>query len=513
VLALARAFFPDYVFHWDEVQLTLALERFDLRSHQPHPPGYYLFVALGRLLRPLVAAPENALRSLAAAGCAAFVPLVAAALPAAARPLARALHVVAAAAFVACSPLALLHAVSASTYTVEAACWLGILLALARRPAGGRLGVLGAGIGLAGGIRPTLIVWGLVAAALVWLGDHDWPGRRAAPRAFAALALGAAAWAVPLLLEAGGPRAYLAAAGPTLVGNIWEKSVFHEGLAAAMTRLARLTADLALALGPLLAASGVALVARLRPRWRARLAPLDLLLVGAAIPFLFYVLLIYDSDGYVLAVALPLAAHGLCAVATLLAGLRLRDQLVGAGAVLALALVAWPSGAAFAPARGHRVLAAHDADVAARVGAIRRGFKPAETVLVTSHEYWAWGLRHVMYYLPEYTTVQLIPDRFYAAAGPETPYLTAREHRIAVAGPDGLSLGSLGASVRDIVYMIPHDVNTFITASCGPYLRRLPTRPGESLPVLRLGPQLDVRVERAQLHCARPGTRPAPSTG
>ena len=58
--------FPEYVFHWDEVQLTLGLERFDPRSHQPHPPGYYLFIVFGRLLRPFVVEPESALRAVAA---------------------------------------------------------------------------------------------------------------------------------------------------------------------------------------------------------------------------------------------------------------------------------------------------------------------------------------------------------------------------------------------------------------------------------------------------------------
>ena len=34
---------------WDAVQFALALERYDVVRHQPHPPGYILYVALGRL--------------------------------------------------------------------------------------------------------------------------------------------------------------------------------------------------------------------------------------------------------------------------------------------------------------------------------------------------------------------------------------------------------------------------------------------------------------------------------
>jgi len=46
---------------WDNIQFTLALEHYDVVLHQPHPPGYFLFVMLGRLLRPLFADPYQAL--------------------------------------------------------------------------------------------------------------------------------------------------------------------------------------------------------------------------------------------------------------------------------------------------------------------------------------------------------------------------------------------------------------------------------------------------------------------
>jgi hypothetical protein len=34
--------------HWDSVQFTLATERYDITVHQPHPPGYFLYVMLGK---------------------------------------------------------------------------------------------------------------------------------------------------------------------------------------------------------------------------------------------------------------------------------------------------------------------------------------------------------------------------------------------------------------------------------------------------------------------------------
>src|SRR5260370_37416520 len=38
------------LYNWDAVQFALALHEFDIAKHQPHPPGYLLYVALGRLL-------------------------------------------------------------------------------------------------------------------------------------------------------------------------------------------------------------------------------------------------------------------------------------------------------------------------------------------------------------------------------------------------------------------------------------------------------------------------------
>ncbi len=50
---------PRYLFHFDNVNLALALDDFDPRKHQPQPPGYPLFVAQARLLRLLFLTPER----------------------------------------------------------------------------------------------------------------------------------------------------------------------------------------------------------------------------------------------------------------------------------------------------------------------------------------------------------------------------------------------------------------------------------------------------------------------
>src|SRR6185295_7552782 len=45
---------------WDAVQFALALREYDVVKHQPHPPGYILYVALGRLVHGWTGDPAAA---------------------------------------------------------------------------------------------------------------------------------------------------------------------------------------------------------------------------------------------------------------------------------------------------------------------------------------------------------------------------------------------------------------------------------------------------------------------
>ncbi len=47
---LTLPFMSRWPYNWDAAQFVLALRHYDISMHQPHPPGYPLFVALGKLL-------------------------------------------------------------------------------------------------------------------------------------------------------------------------------------------------------------------------------------------------------------------------------------------------------------------------------------------------------------------------------------------------------------------------------------------------------------------------------
>src|SRR5205814_3263238 len=61
--------------NWDSVQFALGLEPFNLHSHQPPPPGYILYIALGRAINWLVGNPGLSLSLLSVLLSALALPL------------------------------------------------------------------------------------------------------------------------------------------------------------------------------------------------------------------------------------------------------------------------------------------------------------------------------------------------------------------------------------------------------------------------------------------------------
>ena len=211
-------------------------------------------------------------------------------------------------------------------------------------------------------------------------------------------------------------------------------------------------------------------------------------------------MLIYDTTGYLVAVAMPLALHALRGAAVVAASHTGWRQLAMAGAVAAAcALVAvTPDG--LAP---NERFAVHDALLTARFAAVR-GEAPADTtVLVTSHEYRDYGLRHVAHYLPEYATLQLARDDFFAIVSDEAPYLVSADRELRAAGPASLDLATLTPESRltQVVYMLPPGDDGSVTPSCRRLIRPIDVGNGETL--LRLEVQVGWRViaHRGRLHC------------
>src|SRR5579863_348826 len=68
------AFRSHFLYDIDSVNFALALGKFDPAVHQPHPPGYFLYVCLGRLVNLLTGDANTAFVLISiAASCAAVM--------------------------------------------------------------------------------------------------------------------------------------------------------------------------------------------------------------------------------------------------------------------------------------------------------------------------------------------------------------------------------------------------------------------------------------------------------
>ena len=72
-IALSRILFRSrLLYDIDSVNFALAISRFDPAAHQPHPPGYFLYVCLARLVNRFAGDPNTALVAISiGASCAA----------------------------------------------------------------------------------------------------------------------------------------------------------------------------------------------------------------------------------------------------------------------------------------------------------------------------------------------------------------------------------------------------------------------------------------------------------
>lgn len=235
-----RSSFPA---NWDAVQMVLGVQEFDLQHHQPHPPGYIGYVALGRALTLLLHDPHTALTLIAV--------IAGAAAPAAFYLLARRfmldrLALCATVAF-GSSVLVWYYSEVALTYAVELALVLPFALFAHRAINDRRLADLllaTALIAALGAFRQTALV--LMLPLWLWtLWSFAWRARLLALALFSGAVL---VWLAPLLYLSGGPFAYLQASRELAEITGGDTSVLSLKLQGPAKNLAFVVAGLALGL-------------------------------------------------------------------------------------------------------------------------------------------------------------------------------------------------------------------------------------------------------------------------
>jgi hypothetical protein len=218
-VALHLPFLPVSLEDVDSINFALGIRDFDVAQHQPHPPGYPVFMLAAKLVDALVGSEVRALSLLAiAGGGVAALALVA---------LFRALDdrgdepgvgPLVAALLAVSSPLFWITAARPLSDVFGLAAAIGGQVLIIRARDARSLAFAAACAAVAAGIR-SQAVWltvPLLAFALIRLvvspGPRLLPGwRRACVVVGAAYVVGALAWAVPLVVLSGGPEAYLRA--------------------------------------------------------------------------------------------------------------------------------------------------------------------------------------------------------------------------------------------------------------------------------------------------------------
>lgn len=409
VLALATAISriplrTRYLLNWDAVQFALGLRSFDIAHHQPHPPGYPLYLAMARAALPLLGDANSALVALSITGEAAAV----AGVYLFARSLFGGFAGIVSAAALAASPLFWYCGEAANTYALEPALALAVVWFAWRAWNGERRAALPAAVVLAaaGGVRPSLAV--LVAPLVILSVVRLRSARLAAAAAGAAIAV-TLLWLVPLTILAGGPFELWRAS--TLLGSdvTGSTAIWRAGLPGLRTTAEATSRGVAWELG---AFSVIALFGLLvAPRLGARTGvPRTYWAFAAAwaVPALLTFLLVHIGQLAYVQVFTPALVLVLGPATTATAR--------------ALGRPAWaPAVAAVAAAAGVVVflvppqtslagqLRRHDQAVAGLVE-LGRAEDPGRTVLVTD-AYAAGSYRTAQVYLPAYHRVALARDR------------------------------------------------------------------------------------------------------
>jgi hypothetical protein len=440
--ALTRFVFRSrYLYDIDSVNFALALKRFDPSVHQPHPPGYFLYVCLGRLANMLTHDANAALVGISivfSCGAVAMIYVLAN------HWFGRNAALFAGLIFL-FSPLAWFHGTVALTYIVEAffsaltgyLCWR-IYCGAARFILPGAMVV-----GMAAGFRPSsLLLLGPVLLFSLRKANH-----KQAAAGIGVLAATLLAWFIPMI-RIGGGRPYLSSlvslwlAVPSR-GTVFNSSVWNS--------LARATAILGIyflcfgcaALLPLRARSGDSSIDR-------RQTVFTLVWIGPGLLFFTFVYLKFVNSGYLLALAPPACAWmGLWAstwYATLHWSRALKlVALGGCAAANTLIFVCAPVYCSYGAVRRFEAELRNIIEVLPQIASSR------ETLIVGFDSHFL-GYRHAGYYLPDYLTVQFPEVRL--TSGTRVFAMQDRDTRLETGLPD--------TAVHDFVmFPLPSDASEY----------------------------------------------------
>ena len=384
-----------YLYDIDSVNFALALKRFDPSVHQPHPPGYFLYVCLGRLANLFTQDANAALVGISivfSCGAGALIYVLAD------RWFGRHAARFAGLVFL-FSPLAWFHGTVALTYMVEAffsaltgsLCWR-IHSGAARLILPGAIVV-----GVAAGFRPSSLL--LLAPLFLFSLVHA--SRKQAAAGIGALAATLLAWFIPMI-RIGGGRPYLSSLLSLWLGVPSRATVFNSSVFNSLARAATI-------LGIYFLCFGCAALLPLRARsgdssGHRRQAIFTLVWIAPGLLFFTFIYLKFVNSGYLLALVPPVCAWMGLWASTWYAKLHwpraLKLAALGAcAAANTLVFVCAPVYCSYGAVRRF------EAELRNIIQVLPQIASPRETLIVGFDSHFL-GYRHAGYYLPDYLTLQ-----------------------------------------------------------------------------------------------------------
>jgi hypothetical protein len=387
------------LYHWDSVQFALALKKYDITVHQPHPPGYFLYVMLGRLLNLFINDANTVFVSISII----FSGLAVITIYHLGKEIFDKKIGVIAAAIALTSPNLWFHGEVALTYIVEAF-FSSIIALLCWRMLRGEhkyIWLSAIALGIAGGIRQNTTVF----LFPLWLFSLKGVPIRKIFLSFGLLGIVCLLWFVPMVWMTGGWHAYREAFRELWLFNTGHVSILEKGLATFKIFSSSLLKFIIYSTGAGVIILCLAAYSLLRHR-QLRLLDRNKVFFFSLwiLPSVFFYLTIFihpSNPGYVLIFAPALFILTSVSIGSISDDLR-RFLKRDFSKLIALMIVIMSIYLFFFSRYpvSYTEIRNHDRNLSIMLDGIKT-FNPKNTAIF-AEPYVFYGFRHIMYYLPEY---------------------------------------------------------------------------------------------------------------
>jgi len=397
-------FTSKYLYHMDSVQFALALENYDITVHQPHPPGYFLYVMIGRLINLFIKDANNTFIFISIL----FSGLAVVAIYFLGKEIFDEKIGILAALIALTSPNLWFHGEVALTYVVEAffSAFIALLCWRILKGEHRYLWFSVIALGIAGGIRQNTIVF----LFPLWLFAVKGVPLRKIIASLGLLGAICLLWFIPMVWMTGGWYAYKEAFSELWEFNTGHVSVFEQGWKTFKIFSSNLVYFLLYGVGAGIFILGLALYSLISNR---KLLLLDrqktLFFLLWLIPtFMFYLLIFIHptNPGYVLILLPALLILIAASIEHINNDLRqvVKKNLFNSIAVTIIIINTWFFFFSFF-LTSYREIRHHDHHLFIVLDAMKI-FNPANTAIFIGPSAF-YGFRHFQFYLPDYRVYQV----------------------------------------------------------------------------------------------------------